>query len=268
MWDESGEKVLYIKSMEIVPDKKNTVNNIIPKTLLERYKQLFHSEDTTDANKVLANLFDAIDVKNFGATFAEKGCNISITGAVQFGQGFNKYADSAPQEQQILSPFRDAKASQKAKDGEEAKNSSLGTKIVSDEAHYFYPFSINPKAYKEYVELGVTQGYTQEDYQKFKETALCAATSFATNAKVGCENEFGLFIETQEDVYLPNLATYIQFEHNNEEKNIIRVNCSNLLQEFATRINVVEIYYNPFTTKLETDISDVKMYHIFTRKEL
>ena len=104
---------------------------------MERYKQLFHSEDTTDANKVLANLFDAIDVKNFGATFAEKGCNISITGAVQFGQGFNKYADSAPQEQQILSPFRDAKASQKAKDGEEAKNSSLGTKIVSDEAHYF-----------------------------------------------------------------------------------------------------------------------------------
>ena len=268
MWDESGEKVLYIKSMEIVPDKKNTVNNIIPKTLLERYKQLFHSEDTTNANNVLTNLFCAVDVKNFGATFAEKGCNISITGAVQFGQGFNKYADSAPQEQQILSPFRDAKASQKAKDGEEAKNSSLGTKIVSDETHYFYPFSINPKAYKEYVELGVTQGYTQEDYQKFKETALCAATSFATNAKVGCENEFGLFIETQEDVYLPNLATYIQFEHNNEEKNIIRVNCSNLLQEFATRINAVEIYYNPFTTKLETDISDVKMYHIFTRKEL
>lgn len=267
MWDESGEKVLYIKSMTTVSDKKNAVN-IVPRTLIERYKHLFNSEDTTDANKVLTNLFSAIDVKNFGATFAEKGCNISITGAVQFGQGFNKYADSAPQEQQILSPFRDAKASQKAKDGEEAKNSSLGTKIVSDEAHYFYPFSINPKAYQEYIELGVTQGYTQEDYQKFKETALCAATSFATNAKAGCENEFGLFIETQEDVYLPNLTTYIEFEHSNEEKNIIRVNCGSLLQAFTTRINAVEIYYNPFTTNLETDISDAKRYHIFTRKEL
>lgn len=267
MWDESGEKVLYIKSMTTVTDKKNTVN-VVPKTLLQRYGQLFDSEDVTDAEKVLTNLFSAIDVKNFGATFAEKGCNIAITGAVQFGQGFNKYADSAPQEQQILSPFRDAKASQKTKDGEEAKNSTLGTKIVSDEAHYFYPFSINPKMYNEYIKLGVTQGYTQEDYQKFKETVLCAATSFATNAKAGCENEFGLFIETQEDVYLPNLDTYIQFEHSDKEKNIIRVNCGNLLQAFATRINAVEIYYNPFTTKLETDISDVKMYHIFTRKEL
>ncbi len=267
MWDENGEKVLYIKSMTTVSDKKNGVN-VVPRTLLQRYGQLFNSEDVTDAKKVLTNLFSAIDVKNFGATFAEKGCNIAITGAVQFGQGFNKYTDSMPQEQQILSPFRDAKASEKNKDGEEAKNSSLGTKIVSDEAHYFYPFVINPKTYKEYIELGVTQGYTQEDYQKFKETALCAATSFATNAKAGCENEFGLFVETQEDVYLPDLTTYIQFEHNDNEKNIIRVQCGDLLQEFATKINAVEIYYNPFTTKLETDISNVKMYHIFTRKEL
>ena len=240
----------------------------MPKTLIERYKQLFDTEEVKDAREVLKNLFSAVDVKNFGATFAEKGCNIAITGAVQFGQGFNKYADSMPQEQQILSPFRDATASQKNKEGEEAKNSSLGTKIVSDEAHYFYPFSINPKAYKEYEALGVTQGYTEEDYQKFKQAALCAATSFATNAKAGCENEFGLLIETQEDVYLPNIAESIYFEHRSQDKNTIRVKCGGLLQEFGDKILSVEIYYNPGTTILETDIPDVKMYHIFTRKEL
>ncbi len=266
MWDENGEKVLYIKSMTTSDDKKGSVN-LVPRTLLERYTQLFGSEDVKDAKKVLTNLFSAVDVKNFGATFAEKGCNISITGAVQFGQGFNKYADSMPQEQQILSPFRDATAASKNKEGEEAKNSSLGTKIVSDEAHYFYPFSVNPKAYKEYVDLGVTQGYTQEDYQKFKETALCAATSFATNAKAGCENEFGLFVETQEDVYLPNLAESIAFEHQDKEKNIIRVKCGELLCGFGDKINNVEIYYNPHTTIVETDIPNVKMYHIFTRKQ-
>ena len=267
MWDENGEKVLYIKSMTTIEGKKGDVS-LVPRTLLERYTQLFGTEDVKDVYQVLTNLFSAVDVKNFGATFAEKGCNISITGAVQFGQGFNKYAESMPQEQQILSPFRDATAAQKSKEGEEARNSSLGTKIVSDEAHYFYPFSINPKAYKEYVELGVTQGYTAEDYQKMKQTALCAATSFATNAKAGCENEFGLFVETQEDVYLPNLAESIQFEHQEKDKNVIRVNCGELLREFGTKIQNVEIYYNPYTTVVETDIPNVKMYHIFTRKEL
>ncbi len=49
----------------------------------------------------------AVDVKNFGATFAEAKNNFSITGAVQFGQGFNKYDGTVAEEQQILSPFRD-----------------------------------------------------------------------------------------------------------------------------------------------------------------
>lgn len=47
----------------------------------------------------------AVDVKNFGATFAESVAkvNVSITGAVQFGQGFNKYEGTVAEEQQILS---------------------------------------------------------------------------------------------------------------------------------------------------------------------
>lgn len=266
MWDENGEKVIYIKSM--TTQEKNGTTSFIPRTLTERYQQLFGTDDVKDAKKVLTNLFSAIDVKNFGATFAEKGNNISITGAVQFGQGFNKYEETMPQEQQILSPFRDSKAAEKSKDGEEAKNSTLGTKIVSDEAHYFYPFSINPKAYKEFVELGVTEGYTEEDYLKFKKAALSAATSFATNAKAGCENEFGIFVETKEDVYLPNLAESIQFEHHKSDKNVISVQCGKLLNEMGEKILNVEIYYNPYTTTIETDISDVKLYDIFTGKEL
>lgn len=75
-------------------------------------------------------------------------------------------------------PFRDG-SKDKEKEGE-AKNSTLGTKITSNEAHYFYPFVINPLAYKELVNLGVTDGYTEEDYQNFKRTALTATTSYAT----------------------------------------------------------------------------------------
>ncbi len=197
MWQNQGEKILYIKSMKLSEEKGAT--NLRPRSLKERYEYLYDVKDLKackNNKEVLTNLFKALDVRSFGATFAEADNNISITGAVQIGQGFNKYDATNVETQSILSPFRDGKDNK-----EEAKNSTLGTKIVSDEAHYFYPFTINPMAYNEYKELGVTDGYTEEDYKKFKEAALVSATSFATNSKVGCENEFALFVETEKDLY-------------------------------------------------------------------
>ena len=267
MWDNEGKKVLYIKSMRF-SEKKGEIS-LVPRSLKERYEQLFQVEDLKkckDAKVVLTNLMKAVDVKNFGATFAEAGNNISITGAVQIGQGFNKYADTNAEEQQILSPFRDASKDGK-EDSEEAKNSTLGTKIVSNEAHYFYPFVINPMAYKELVELGVTEGYTQEDYETFKRTALVSATSFATNAKEGCENEFALFVETNPDTYLPNLTEYLTFEKK-EDKDEISLCCGSLLKELGDQIQRVEIYYNPHTTELITDIEKADKFHILTQKEV
>lgn len=258
MWDNEGEKVLYIKSMKISEPSKSGEISLMPKSLRERYEFLYEGSDLKDVTVVLKNLMNCVDVKNFGATFAEVGSNISITGAVQIGQGFNKYAGTNAEEQQILSPFRN---------DEDAKNSTLGTKIVSNEAHYFYPFVINPMAYKELVELGVTEGYTEEDYQNFKRTSLVSATSFATNSKVGCENEFALFVETKADTYLPNLSEYIQFEKG-IEKNVIKVECSELLKELGEKIERVDIYYNPHTTILEGVSENMQQYDIRTQKEV
>lgn len=269
MWDNSGDKVLYIKSMKLSEDKKGNIQ-LVPRALNERYEQIFDVKslkDCKDTKEVLTNLFKAVDVKNFGATFAEGGKNISITGAVQIGQGFNKYDGTNPEEQQILSPFRDASKDNAKPDSEEAKNSTLGSKIVSNEAHYFYPFTINPKAYKEFVELGVTEGYTEDDYKKFKKTSLVSATSFATNSKEGCENEFALFVETDEDVYLPNLSQYVEFEKG-EDKNTITITCCDLINELSDRIKSVEIYYNPYTTDIKSEIKGAKVYNIFTQKEV
>lgn len=271
MWENEGKPVLYIKSMRIMDGKKGE-KNLSPRTLKERYEQIFKVEDLKqekDVNVILKNLFQAVDVKNFGATFAEAGANISITGAVQIGQGFNKYADTQVQEQNILSPFRDPNAKDKSKDGEEAKNATLGTKIVSDEAHYFYPFTINPAAYDSFVDLDVTEGYTEEDYKEFKEAALSAATSFATNSKVGCENEFGLFVETENDLYLPNLDKYVTFEKNSAlGMNTIKITNIELFKEVADRIHSIEVYYNPYTTKLDCEIEDAKKFNIFTGKTI
>ena len=230
MWENQGEKVLYIKSLKV---EKGA---LIPKTLKERYEQLF-PEKKLDKNietiEVIKNLFKAIDVKNFGATFAEEGNNISITGAVQIGQGFNFYDESNTEVQDILSPFRDpkGKVNKETKENEDAKNSTLGTKIVSDEAHYFYPFNINPLAYKEFIELEITDGYTEEDF------------------------------------YLPILTQYVKFEKG-EEKNKITLNLSTILKGVENHIKNIEIYYNPVTTEIVTDISNYKLINILTKKEV
>ena len=265
-WENEGKKVLYIKSMKIVKEKGSVV--LIPRSLKERYEYLFmegKSEKKMDADEVLKNLFTAIDVKNFGATFAEAGVNLSITGAVQIGQGYNFYDATEPQEQQILSPFRDD--TKVSESGSEAKNSTLGTKIVSDEAHYFYPFAINPLAYKEFVELGVTKGYTEEDYHEFKHAAISSATSFATNAKIGCDNEFALFVETESTLYLPVLTQCISFEKG-DNRNTIHIQCASLLSDVMDQIKGVEVYYNPLTTQIKCDLTSVNFYNIVTGKEV
>ena len=62
--------------------------------------------------------------------------------------------------------------------------------------------------------------------KKFKETALVSATAFATNAKEGCENEFALFVETDSDLYLPNLTSYLTFEKGEEKDPLYAFGCA------------------------------------------
>jgi CRISPR-associated protein Csh2 len=282
MWEDEGEKVLYIKSFKISKDKDKT--NLMLRSMVERYEYIFDSAKVDKKNGtdvVLKNLFNAIDVKNFGATFAKKGNNISITGAVQIGQGFNKYEDTVAEEMTILSPFINESSNSKKdsesksddtdddksdKDDKGKIQSSIGTKIIATEAHYFYPFAINPSAYNEYVELGVTDGYTQEDYNKFKAAATTAVTSYATNSKIGCENELAVFVETKSDVYLPNLSEFVSFEKG--DKNIITLTCDELLNELGDGILNVEIYYNPYKDEIKHNIKGAKHYNIFTKNEV
>lgn len=267
MWEAEGEKVLYIKSLKVDSGegKKGEIA-VRPKSLRERYDEIFETnlKEEKDKTNVIKNLFKAIDVKNFGATFAEEKNNASITGAVQIGQGFNKYVDTYPEEQQILSPFRDS--SKDEKEGE-ANQSTLGTKIVSNEAHYFYPFVINPQVYKDFVKMGMTEGYTEEDYKKFKDAALTSATFFNSNSKLGCENEFALFIEVKEGYYFPELAQYVKFSKE-KDYDVIELGFDELINQFKDNILSVEIYYNTLNVKVKHNIKGAKEYNIFTRKEV
>ena len=250
MWENEGKKVLYIKSF------KEEKDAVIPRKLAERYSLLFDNIDKkTPTKEVYNNLFNAIDVKNFGATFAEEGQNISITGAVQFGQGFNKFDDTNIEVQDILSPFADS-----TKD--DAKQSTLGTKVTVDEAHYFYGFSINPKAYEEYkLLLKDFEGYTKEDYKEFKKVALTSATAYSTNSKFGCENEFALFVECKEDdIYFPDLSDYIEL--NSDKRSI---DLSKVEELIKNKFEKVEVYFNPFKLEVNTTLDK---FNIFTSEKL
>ncbi|MBE0495311.1 MAG: type I CRISPR-associated protein Cas7 [Campylobacterales bacterium] len=255
MWENEGKKVLFIKSW------KEEKGSIVPNQLGERYKLLFSDIDKkTETKEVMNNLFKAVDVKNFGATFAVEGQNISITGAVQFGQGFNKFDDTNIEIQDILSPFTDSKAEEK---GKEAKQSTLGTKITVDEAHYFYGFSINPKNYDEYKTLlgAEFQGYTEADYAEFKKVALVSATAYSTNSKFGCENEFALFLTCKDDkCYLPDLSDYVKFDSQKRE-----IDLGELEKLIEGKFASVEVYFNPFKLSLKTSLDK---FNIFTQEKL
>lgn len=257
MWEAEGEKVLYVKSY------KNEKDNLQARTLAERFEQIFGKKvkEIKDKKEVIKYLFSAMDVQNFGATFAEEKNNISITGAVQVGQGLNKYEESTTETIEILSPFTDSKK-------EDAKNTSIGKKIVSNEAHYFYPFSVNPENYNIYTnEIEELEGFTKKAYEEFKKGCLVAATAYNTNSKAGCENELAIFVECKENskLYLANLDQYIDFEKQDNKDKIDITRLTEILnkENIKQEIEKVEIYYNSFTTELVGDLSNVTVKELF-----
>ncbi|WP_459500532.1 type I CRISPR-associated protein Cas7 [Bacillus sp. C1] len=261
-WLNEGEKVLYIKSYK-VNEKEGKLQ---PKELIERYQEIFNAEVSKKSKTVdvLQNLFSAVDVMNFGATFAVEGQNIGITGVVQIGQGMNKYELTNTESQDILSPFRNSSK-------ENAEASSLGAKIVSNEAHYFYPFSVNPKNYDEYTSfMDGIEGYTEEAYMKFKKASLLSATALNTNSKSGCFNNFALFVTCKEDepLYLPQLDQYIEFSKQDNLYIIDMRKIEELLQPFHNKLEGIEVYYNPLTTSIVTDTDMFIRKNIFTEEEI
>ncbi len=249
MWQAEGEKVLYIKSFQSMKDKEEG-EKIQPRDLNQRYTHLFGDlNEKTSSNEVLSKLFSAIDVMNFGATFAEKKQNISITGVVQINQGHNRFAQTRVLTQDILSPFRNSNPK-----SENKLASSMGSKIITDEAHYVYGFSVNPANYDDFLGLADGfEGYTEEAYEKFKWAARVATTAFNTNSKSGCENELALFIELKKGsrLFLANLDRYVTV-HKQDEKVLYDLSrLGEVLKPHQDEIDNIELYINQATVAVE-----------------
>jgi len=229
---------------------------------------LFGESVSKDSTIVLKRLFACVDVMNFGATFAVEGQNIGLTGAVQIGQGFNKYDETNIEVQDILSPFRNSNEKSQEKDA-----TSIGKKIMVDEAHYIYPFTVNPNHYESYIGLpGLDefQGYTQEAYAAFKEGALLGATALQTNSKSGSENAFSLFIVLKENAlaYLPNLDPYVTI-YKKENKTIYDLSAiAPMVAGIQEQVEQIELYINPYVAEVRLELDGLKCYNIITRAAL
>lgn len=270
LWVEQGHPVLHFKRPIIVPATKTKKESYSVRSLKENYEYVHGVEDLQQESvkETIQNLFKSTDVRHFGSAFPEGGKNISITGAVQFRMGYNKFEDCEDEILKIIGPHRTAEKENEDKKG----NSTIGTKIVTSEAHYFYPFDINPAVYKPYIDMGAIEyGYTEEDYAFFKESALVAVTAMNSASKAGCENEFALFLETPEDVILPigAMNNGVEF-HKKDGKGYIVLPDTLEIKELveAGMISKVEIYYNPITTDVVADIPGATYYNIFTKKEI
>ena len=259
-WDEEGKNVLYIRSYKVKVAKDEA--KMQPRDLEERYQQLFEEGVSKKSVEVLKRLFSCVDVMNFGATFAVKEQNLSITGAVQIGQGFNKYPETNVEVQDILSPFRNSNEKSEDKDA-----TSLGKKRTVNEAHYIYPFTVNPNHYDHFADLDGFddfEGYTEEAYEDFKQGALLGATAQQTNSKSGAENSFALFIRFREGslTYLPNLDTYATV-YRKDEKIVYDLSAiSTILNDVENEIDQIELYLNPYACDVLLEVPRLQRFNI------
>jgi len=230
---------------------------------------------------VLENIFKALDIRLFGATYAsqekvkingkEQKITFSIHGNVQIAHGINIYPENNIFTEDITSPFRNSNEK-----SDDSQQTTIGNQTVLEEGHYLHNFTINPKNSEELIKLIDNQGYlTIDDISKFKEAINRGVSYLDSASKIGVENEFSIFVTLNENekIQLPSFTTLIKVEEQEEsfKRKLDLSEIENLLEDVADKIEKVEIYID--ATKLDYDdeifdIPKVCVKSIISDKEL
>lgn len=255
----------YLKDVydkEIIFYFKNLNENMNPISLDETYVKHFKAYPS-DSKKmkleVAMNLLSCIDVRLFGATFAGK-TNISVHGSVQVNHGVNIWKENNIYSEQITSPF-----SNKSNDPDAEKGmTTIGRQSRLEEGHYLHHFSVNPQNLRDITQLAGENcaKLSDEDIMKLKEAMRRGATWYDSASKAGCENEMLVWVQLKDTskLVLPNFTNLILLKEEKEEGKTVYdfSKLKELLANTKNDIDLVEVYYNKQTCKLENLPSDTK----------
>lgn len=256
-----NEKIFYFKSYNV---------ELQPRSLDESYISLF-GEFPTGGKKgkgedvvkidVLNNLFECLDVRLFGATFAGK-TNISIHGALQINHGVNRFNKNEIYTEDILSPFRNSNEK-----SSESQMSTKGTQTNVQEAHYVYHLSLNPYNHSVYGKGNVI---TLDDIDKLKLALRSSVTMLDSSRKIGSENEAFLWVQLKNGSFkvLPSFTELITIK---KEDNVILdlAQVTKVLNEVSEDIDIAEFYYNPVGTEIRGyEGGNIKLHSLLNGKPL
>ncbi|SOD93119.1 type I CRISPR-associated protein Cas7 [Spirosoma fluviale] len=230
-----GEKVFYLKTL-------NT--ELQPRTLDESYEHYFgvypKEKDAQLRRTVAKHLFECIDVRLFGGTYAGK-TSLSIHGPLQITHGVNRFVEGVIYFEQIMTPFRNPGAT-----SAESTMSSLGTQSKLKEGHYVHGFSLNPHNSSDLIELCGGKAISDEDIDKAKKALTQGATFYDSAAKAGTENELMLWVQLKVGsmLVLPSFVDLIQV---GEDRKIDLSSVTEILQKpsVTKHIEKIELHYDP-----------------------
>ncbi len=206
---------------------------------------------------ILQNLFRALDIRLFGATFASKEGNISIHGNAQITHGINIYHENNIFTEDITSPFRNSNEK-----SDDSQQTTIGNQTVLEEGHYLHNFTINPKNSEELIKLVDNQGYlTTDDITAFTDAINRGVSYLDSASKIGVENEFSIFVtlNDNEKIQLPSFTTLVKVteQENSFKRKLDLSEVKNLLDEVADKIESVKIYIDATKLDYEDEIFDI-----------
>lgn len=256
---------------------KRLNENFNPLDLDAAYEHHFPAnKDSKDKKVVAKDLLSCLDIRLFGATYAnkKKGMAISIHGPVQINHGVNIWKENNIYSEQIMSPFSDEKKSN-AKDSDEFEEkgaTTLGRQARLQEGHYIHHFSVNPK---NIADLSTMAGegalcLQSADIEKLKQALRSGVTYFDSAAKAGTDNELLLWIQLKANskTVLPNFTELIKMEKT-ADKNVFDLSAvEEITKEIEADIEKIEIHYISQSVFIKNAPANAAKFDINTGKTI
>lgn len=240
-WFGKGLDVFFYKKYKKKTDNKK--ESFIPMSLDDNLDIIFKS--TKKELEIQNKVFDYIDVACFGGAFTSNKFNKSYVGTIQFTYGVNKFDEAESVRDSLLSPFQNSKKG-------DSKQTTLGSRAYLTEGHFFYDFIVNPNVNKAFKDIDKDfKGFSEADYEEFKQASLQCVNGLNSVAKKGCYNEFAMFIELKEESikYLGNISEKVIYYKDENGKGVIDLSfVEEDLLAIKDEIKNIEIYHNPTDT--------------------